>query len=200
MRNIDEHTITDAVIRSLEACDNPRLKQILQNAHDRLQALGDSESRRLNDEVIAVSIDDEPADTVGFAEDEAGCGFVGTATAAVLLLCSSRSARGAVCIRDQSLFGRCRATSRWRVRSNPGRGSAACRGGHHAWDGTIQSRSRHRWQCGRHRRCVEHHARRLCDGSFRQQRRLLQPCIYWRLRSGFGWTAAAGDASGSEAT
>ena len=38
MRNIDptspevskeEHTITDAVIRSLEACDNPRLKQIL---------------------------------------------------------------------------------------------------------------------------------------------------------------------------
>jgi hydroxyquinol 1,2-dioxygenase len=29
MRNIDEHTITDAVIRSFEGCDNPRLKQIL---------------------------------------------------------------------------------------------------------------------------------------------------------------------------
>jgi len=29
MRNIDEHTITEAVIRSLDGCDNPRLKQIL---------------------------------------------------------------------------------------------------------------------------------------------------------------------------
>jgi hydroxyquinol 1,2-dioxygenase len=29
MRNIDEHTITDAVVRSLDACDNPRLKEIL---------------------------------------------------------------------------------------------------------------------------------------------------------------------------
>ena len=29
MRNIDEHTITEAVIRSLDGCDHPRLKQIL---------------------------------------------------------------------------------------------------------------------------------------------------------------------------
>jgi len=29
MRNIDEHTITEAVVRSLDGCDNPRLKQIL---------------------------------------------------------------------------------------------------------------------------------------------------------------------------
>jgi hydroxyquinol 1,2-dioxygenase len=29
MRNIDETTITDAVVRSLDGCDNPRLKQIL---------------------------------------------------------------------------------------------------------------------------------------------------------------------------
>jgi len=29
MRNIDEHSITEAVIRSFEGCDNPRLKQIL---------------------------------------------------------------------------------------------------------------------------------------------------------------------------
>jgi MFS family permease len=34
---------------------------------------------------------------------------------------------------------------------------------------------------------------------FRQQRRLLQPRIHWRLWSDFGWTAAAGDASRSEA-
>jgi hydroxyquinol 1,2-dioxygenase len=29
MRNIDPHTITDAVIRRLEGCDNPRLRQVL---------------------------------------------------------------------------------------------------------------------------------------------------------------------------
>src|SRR5438132_13651125 len=29
MRNIDEHTITDAVVRSLDGCDDARLKQIL---------------------------------------------------------------------------------------------------------------------------------------------------------------------------
>ena len=29
MRNIDEHTITDAVVRSFGRCDNPRLKEIL---------------------------------------------------------------------------------------------------------------------------------------------------------------------------
>ncbi|HJV94984.1 MAG TPA: intradiol ring-cleavage dioxygenase [Albitalea sp.] len=29
MRNIDEHTITEAVVRSFDGCDNPRLKQIL---------------------------------------------------------------------------------------------------------------------------------------------------------------------------
>jgi len=29
MRNIDEHTITGAVVRSFEACDNPRLKEIM---------------------------------------------------------------------------------------------------------------------------------------------------------------------------
>jgi len=29
MRNIDEHTITDAVVRSFDRCDNPRLKQVM---------------------------------------------------------------------------------------------------------------------------------------------------------------------------
>ncbi len=29
MRNIDEHNITEAVIRSLDACDNPRLREVL---------------------------------------------------------------------------------------------------------------------------------------------------------------------------
>src|SRR5512144_1689551 len=29
MRNIDEQTITEAVVRSFDGCDNPRLKQIL---------------------------------------------------------------------------------------------------------------------------------------------------------------------------
>src|SRR3977135_2591484 len=29
MRNIDENNITDAVVRSFEACDNPRMKEIL---------------------------------------------------------------------------------------------------------------------------------------------------------------------------
>ena len=38
-----------------------RLEQILQDADNRLQALGDSESRWLNDKAIAVAIDDEAA-------------------------------------------------------------------------------------------------------------------------------------------
>jgi hydroxyquinol 1,2-dioxygenase len=29
MRNIDEHTITDAVVRSFDRCDNPRLKEVM---------------------------------------------------------------------------------------------------------------------------------------------------------------------------
>jgi hydroxyquinol 1,2-dioxygenase len=29
MRNIDEHTITEAVIRRLDGCDDARLKQVL---------------------------------------------------------------------------------------------------------------------------------------------------------------------------
>jgi len=48
MRNIDQHTITDAVIRSFDGCDNPRLKQIMgslvSHLHDFVRDVGLTEA------------------------------------------------------------------------------------------------------------------------------------------------------------
>jgi hypothetical protein len=47
-------------------------EQLLQDADERFQALGHGQGRRLDRQAVAVAIDNEAAELVGFTEDEAG--------------------------------------------------------------------------------------------------------------------------------
>ena len=48
----------------------------MQDGDDRIQALSDAQSRRLDDEIVAVAIDDDGWEQVGFAVDDAVRGGV----------------------------------------------------------------------------------------------------------------------------
>ena len=55
--------------------DGARVEQVLENADDGFQAFGNRERCGLDDQTIAVTIDDESAEPVRFAEDQAGGGM-----------------------------------------------------------------------------------------------------------------------------
>ncbi len=52
--------------------DRFRMQQINQQRHDAIQTPGERQRRRLHGETIGVAIDDESAESVGFAEHEPG--------------------------------------------------------------------------------------------------------------------------------